>query len=921
MDLKIQYWNCASGLVKKFDFIKERVLSEKLDLFFIAEAEIPNGSNLNFLKIKGYDIVTAKTFVSRPKTRLICFVKHNLFEILDLGFSEFNDLIAFTCKKINIVAAYRGFKNYDGENERSNWVRLFNDLSKINLKGDTFIIGDFNVDINRDDSRFRPELDFWIDSHGMSIIDPGITRRRRVLDNLQESHLDILITNSDKFRVSCEFNDLSDHAVLDLRVRSFVKTDLVCREFTCFDWNFNVESAKKRLTDLLSSKSDMSSNNLLDVDYGIRASLIETFNQFVGTRTFRPRSDQDVFSPKINKLKNRKNRMRKKWLKNNSVENWSAFMKASKILRREVRVCRSKILKKKLSQSSKNFWSEVNILMGKHSRGLSKIISDGIEVSNEAEMSNIFVDYFTGKVNGILGDYEPFFPPELSISPNDCVPFELSEINSAFDRLTNKKTSGMDNISCYFLKCFKDQLGHAILKLFNLILTTGKVPETWKIAKIVPVFKKGSSLLTENYRPVSNLNSIAKLFEICVLQRLEANDIDGLVSTSQHGFRKSHSTETAMASIVGKVSDALDSKLQVSIYSADLTAAFDVLRKEVLVKILIKKGLPMYLIRIIHNYLAERMGYVQIGNARSFVRDIKAGCIQGSVIGPFLFSIYMSELESIVHPHDLIAYADDSYVIIKGNNLNEVREKTQNTMTSHFEWLKSIGMICNQSKTELMFFNNNDISVKVESEEIRSKKCIKVLGILVDMNLKWEPQLSRIISTSRSISFGLRYLRRHIPLSEMKTLIYSHVVSRMLYGSPVWSGNLTFRQRSKLRSAYFRVLRIISRDFNFKLNRSGLLKMCKVEHIDNILFKRSSCFLFNVIFNLSPTDLAVRLMQRSYFNERSLGRLHFFDFSRTRMGKTCFTNQAGTLANTWNFDWFFMTPSSFKHHLSEQLKT
>lgn len=158
---------------------------------------------------------------------------------------------------------------------------------------------------------------------------------------------------------------------------------------------------------------------------------------------------------------------------------------------------------------------------------------------------------------------------------------------------------------------------------------------------------------------------------------MEILDIDKLVSTLQHGFRKAHGTETVVASIVGVVSELLDKKKCVALYSADLTAIFDVLRKEVLVEILLARGVPFYLIKIIHEYLSARMGYVLLGDKVSYVKDIGAGCIQGSTIAPFLLSIYLSDLKQVVSPSNLIAYADDSYVIIEGESVDELKNKNE----------------------------------------------------------------------------------------------------------------------------------------------------------------------------------------------------------------------------------------------------
>jgi len=914
----VSYWNCASGLLKKLDVIKNQIKSKKIDLFFVAESEISVDYDCNFLNIQGYETLFSETRTTRGRARLLCYAKINQFKRLPVN-NHYNDVVVLQHGKKIFAGVYRGFKLFEAETERSNWARLFDELARIDYKNEVYIIGDLNVDIGRHDSRFHSELRDWTDTRGLNIINLGVTRRRKVLNRIQESNLDVILTNSDRFHHCVNFNDLSDHAIITANVMSHTFCEKEASSFTIFDWKFDVDAANKFLLEYFNSSPDLSSDRVSDIDYGIRAGLSITMSRFVRSTEIKIRSPTEVVSIKIKKLKNRKNYLRKKWLRTKNPGDWTLFLMASKSLRAEVRKTRAKILKSKLVLSPKVFWAEVNKLMGKQSSTIGRIIHNDKEIVEDQEVSNLFIDFFTNKVDKILGGYSPYIPNVLNMPVGAFPEFTIEEIDSAFDRLTSKKASGMDGLTCHFIKTFKTTLGPVVRELFNNIVLSNVIPETWKVAKIIPVFKKGSSVLVENYRPVSNLNAIPKVFEICLLQRLEMIDIDKLVSTSQHGFRKKHGTETAAASIVGKISDLLEQKRFVAIYSADLTAAFDVLRKEVLVDILIEKGVPMYLIRIIHEYLSDRLGYVQVGNSVSMVKDIKAGCIQGSIVGPFLFSIYMSHLQQVVSPWDSVVYADDSYVIIHGDNIDDLVGSTKTVMSKHFEWLSSIGMVCNQSKTELMIYGQYSVKIKVNNQEITSKSTIKVLGLLFDNNLRWQSQVKKILSRTRSVTFALRYLRRHLSLSEIKPVIYAQVVSRMAYGAPVWYHYLNFRQKAQLRSAFFRILRVLSRDFNLKLNRNGLLQVCDMDHIDNILFKRSSNFLFNLIFNLVPNDLAVKLLQRGYFNDRNVGKLHFFDCSSSKIGKACITNMASEIVSRWDFDWFFLTPDVFKLKLNEQL--
>lgn len=474
-------------------------------------------------------------------------------------------------------------------------------------------------------------------------------------------------------------------------------------------------------------------------------------------------------------------------------------------------------------------------------------------------------------------------------------------------------------LSGFFMKKFSHVLVPVLTQLFNKAITTGRVPEIWKTAKITPVHKKGSESEIQNYRPVSNLLTIAKIFELCILQRLEKLDQDYLLGINQHGFRRNHSTDTAFASVVSAVSDIRDRKGIAVVYSVDLTAAFDMLRKEILFSILKKKGVPNYLAVIIHDYLSDRTGYVQIEDKVSCVRDIKAGCIQGSILGPFLFNVYMSDLVDTLTEATLISYADDSYVIIEGSSENELNEKLTRTINLHFNWLNNAGMICNMSKTELIVFGLDNFSITIQGVEITAGKEIKILGSYLDSKLSWEKNTNNIISKCRSLVFGLRYLRRILSLEDAVKVFKSHLISRLTYASPVWSQLLNYSMRAKLRSFYFYVIRILTRDFEFKMNRSKLLRRCSLESIDDILFKRTSTFIFKLTYHLEPTVLVGNLLSKAYVNERFPGRMAFFDTSSSRVGRSCITNVAKNITENWNFDWVGLSIYSFKKQLHLQL--
>ncbi len=195
-----------------------------------------------------------------------------------------------------------------------------------------------------------------------------------------------------------------------------------------------------------------------------------------------------------------------------------------------------------------------------------------------------------------------------------------------------------------------------------------------------------------------------KLFERCILQLLDTEPLEG---SHQHGFRPYHNTTTAMLEIQSIISERMNVGEMVLVYSTDLSVAFDLLRPGVLLKSMVGR-VPYSLCRIILDFLSDRSFCVKVGSSLSSERKMIAGCAQGSTLGPKLFSVYCGGLKDVIQGI-LVAYADDANVLLSGSNIETLRSKASEVMGTHVDWLQSIGMVVNVSKTEATIFSRVDL--------------------------------------------------------------------------------------------------------------------------------------------------------------------------------------------------------------------
>lgn len=175
-------------------------------------------------------------------------------------------------------------------------------------------------------------------------------------------------------------------------------------------------------------------------------------------------------------------------------------------------------------------------------------------------------------------------------------------------------------------------------------------------------------------------------------------------------------------------------------YSIEMSAAFDLLRHDIMDNIMKKYEAPLR--RSIMDYLKGQKMIVSINGESSSQKNLVTGCIQGSILGPRLFAMYGRELEEYLLHRDarVITYAeDDSYVILESDNIDDLKLKTEECLGDHDHFLRTIGMCTNKEKTEAIVFGKKavEINLEVGSQVIRTGKTIKVLGIVFSHNLHW----------------------------------------------------------------------------------------------------------------------------------------------------------------------------------------
>jgi len=613
----------------------------------------------------------------------------------------------------------------------------------------------------------------------------------------------------------------------------------------------------------------------------------KTLNEVAPLRVVKYKEDQ-IISTKVAALQKRRDRYLKKFKKTNDVSYLDKAKSFTYTLKKAVKKEARRIFQcKSRSPNPKHFWEALNEKMGKFRSPVTVLEIDGAPVTDPIELANHFGKFFQGKV--VKLSISPVIPLNL-VKPIKPIEFTLSEIDSAIKSMSNKKSFGVDGVPQNLFKDTAVLFPNALQGVLNSFSKFG-IPDDLRIARVTPLHKKGSKLDINNYRPISNLSVFSKAYEKCLLARLNS-ELPGAEGEHQHGFRKGHSTETALLTIQSEIAKILDQGREGVIYSIDLSAAFDLLKPDKFIE-LYKDKLSEGLLFALGDFLTGRKFCINDRSAN--VMELDRGCVQGSILGPKLFSLYVAGLKDNLVSDDisLISYADDSYVIVAPKETCSIHALAELTIEKHASYLRSVGMIVNESKTEVMWIGANcPIShVTIGGNPVPLVNSMKALGVHIDGNLDWNKQAEHAVSKSKKLLSAFKFLRKYMTESQFLKAASANFYGSIFYASSVWFQNIKQIYKTKLTSTHFRMLRVAKKDFKMALKRTELTELCKRATPEQWAKFITATRVIKTVRSQEPPMLADRLMTVCFEEQRKPGLGLFYDSSRTRKGRQSIENR------------------------------
>ena len=289
-----------------------------------------------------------------------------------------------------------------------------------------------------------------------------------------------------------------------------------------------------------------------------------------------------------------------------------------------------------------------------------------------------------------------------SIFLEDCT---VSEVYDVLNGLENNKAS---DIPINIVKKSSSIITPVLVGTFNHCMKIGIFPESLKVGKITPIFKKGDAQLLENYRPVSTLPIFGKIFEKIIYERLYSFFISqNIMNPQQFGFMKGHSTSHALNFSIDLIERSLANHMHVLAIFIDFSKAFDTIDHKVLLHKLWHYGIRGSAHSLLQDYLSKRTQYTNISNEESDKALVVYGVPQGSVLGPLLFLIYINDLIECTDQASFVLFADDTNVFVAGVTYNEAVEKANDILSYISHYTRANKLHINLDKTCFMHFSPN----------------------------------------------------------------------------------------------------------------------------------------------------------------------------------------------------------------------
>ena len=911
--LKTLYLN-AQSILSKLPDLEATAFDSKPDLILITESWCNANIEDNILNITGFELIKDLRSDRTDTTNgigggLLVYARKGLVILSIDKVNDFNQYVHFRVKTsicdLNVFLIYR---------PPSSSVLNYNMLCDVikTAPKDSLIIGDINLpNINwknlTSDNFSRDFMNSCIDNNFVQYIDFPTHRKNNILD--------LVLSNNDCVINVENLGPLSNSDHVMLLIHS-------CVDFLVNDSNeiklawskANYDEMKNNLTEKNWSNV-LSSDNIESNWQSFKSVINDVIKRHVPISNKSDNNSKPIWmNSHITRLKRRKTVLYKRMKLTNSENDIKNYKTAEKELRKATRRAKRKIevkISKKSGNDGKNCFNRyIKSKLSNHT-GIGPLIDENGQVTGDSKkMADILNNQFSS-----------VFTPDTDIHqdiPNMNVEEELNrivitdeEIRNKIDSLKFGKAPGPDGISSSILKNLKEQLVEPLRILFQQSIDQECVPEDWKQAKVVPLFKKGAKGVAANYRPVSLTSTVCKLLESIIRDAITDHLIRyNLLRDSQHGFTANRSCQTNLIEFMDLITSIIDDGDPVDVVYLDFSKAFDKISHSKLCSKLKAHGVNGKVLNWIKDWLTNRKQWVTVNGFLSDEANVISGVPQGSVLGPILFIIYINDIdEAVTNLIDMLRkFADDTKMAkrIKSDNDTVLLQKCLDNL---FEWSSKWSMEFNTKKCKVMHFgrNNPQHQYNINGDLLESVNKEKDIGVKITSNLKPSEHCQEAAGRARAvlgqISRCFHYRDKHVFLKLFKQYVRPHLEFSSAVWSPWLIGDINILEQVQIKA-----LRMISglqtRDYLGQLKELNLWSLQKRRIMLDLLQA------YKIVHGIGNIKCNMKLVgQRTQNFRTTRSQADEFNLTKERCRLDCrkhfFTNR---IVELWN-----SLPSEIKH--------
>lgn len=821
--LRIGHWNINHITSTKFDQIKLFLTGKfgkpQVDVLFLNETFLKNDIPDSLYAVPGFTIYR-RDRLSKCGGGVLAFVNEELsvkrrtdLENCDLEIIWL-EVFPFKSNRSLLMAGIYRPPSYSKADD----IALETNIERVYLLNqETILLGDFNIDFNNTQSYSKHRLCKGLKNMNFKQLVNETTRP------ISGTCLDHILSNHPQRiqNIGCHNIGLSDHLPL-FAVRKYCRsreqsglhkgnTFIRYRDMKKFDEKKFKSTLRQAPWDTIFVFDDI--DDMLDSWESLFNDALDTHCPWRNKRVARVNQVPWMTNSIIVQLRTR-DTLLKIFKRSRNADDWAKYTVARNRAVTLIRSAKTKFYSTTFERDKNNprgMWKTIKSLMGssKQKHNVKCLNVDECVLEDNEQKAEAFNKHFS-TVADRLRSILPQMKFDLSRLLNfvkskkdesilfSIPPISNKKIISSLMKMGSNKATGIDKISVKMLKIAAPIVAPSIARLINYSITSEVFPQRWKIAKVTPLFKSGDSSNVTNYRPISVLPILSKLIERHVHDALYSYLSDNnLLYTRQSGFRKIHSTETALIKIVDDLLFSLDKNRVSGMILIDYCKAFDMIDHSILLEKLQAYGMVNSSVNWFQSYLNDRRQLVSLGGKQSSMTFVHHGVPQGSILGPLLFIAFINDLPLHVGSSMIDLYADDTTLTSSSNydSINLLQESLNNSITEVVDWATANKLPINESKTKALLVTGKRLLSKIEvnptimvnKTEIELVSSVKLLGLEIDSELSFHPHVDKLCKKLSQRIAILKKIRSCLPLKQ-RLLYYNAMIRPIMdYVNVIWT--------------------------------------------------------------------------------------------------------------------------------------